>query len=130
MRVLMIGAGGVGAAAAGIAARRAFFDLWVVADYDAQRADAVAQGIPDPRTRRLNRTSTLRPGLPAPRRIHPSALPRPLSVPAPSASSCARCQALVGGAGVGNRRGSGSTAREVVSGAGAARRRGSGRGCG
>lgn len=49
MRVLMIGAGGVGAAATGIAARRAFFDLWVVADYDAKRADALADSIPDPR---------------------------------------------------------------------------------
>ena len=38
MRVLMIGAGGVGDAAARIAADRDFFDRWVVADYDLERA--------------------------------------------------------------------------------------------
>jgi saccharopine dehydrogenase (NAD+, L-lysine-forming) len=38
MRILMVGAGGVGSAAAGIAARRDFFDLFVVADYDLDRA--------------------------------------------------------------------------------------------
>ncbi len=39
MRVLMVGAGGVGTAAAGIAARRDYFDAWVVADYDVGRAE-------------------------------------------------------------------------------------------
>jgi len=39
MRVLLVGAGGVGAAATGIAARRDFFDLFVVADYDRVRAE-------------------------------------------------------------------------------------------
>ena len=34
MRVLMVGAGGVGDAAARIAAERDFFEAWVVADYD------------------------------------------------------------------------------------------------
>ena len=34
MRVLMVGAGGVGDAAARIAAERPFFESWVVADYD------------------------------------------------------------------------------------------------
>ncbi len=38
LRVLMIGAGGVGDAAARIAAERDFFDLWVVADHDHARA--------------------------------------------------------------------------------------------
>ena len=38
MRVLVVGAGGVGAAAVGIAARRDFFERVVVADYDADRA--------------------------------------------------------------------------------------------
>jgi len=38
MRVLVIGAGGVGSAAAGIAARRDFFETWVVADYDPARS--------------------------------------------------------------------------------------------
>ena len=40
MRVLMIGAGGVGDAAAKIAAERDFFELWVVADYSLERAEA------------------------------------------------------------------------------------------
>ncbi|MGB4835952.1 MAG: saccharopine dehydrogenase NADP-binding domain-containing protein, partial [Nostocoides sp.] len=38
MRVLMIGAGGVGDAAAKIAVERDFFDAFVVADYDLARA--------------------------------------------------------------------------------------------
>ena len=42
MRILLIGAGGVGAAAAGIAARRSFFDIFVVADYLFDRASAAA----------------------------------------------------------------------------------------
>jgi saccharopine dehydrogenase-like NADP-dependent oxidoreductase len=42
MRILLIGAGGVGAAATGIARRRAFFEQFVVADHDEARArDAV-----------------------------------------------------------------------------------------
>jgi saccharopine dehydrogenase-like NADP-dependent oxidoreductase len=47
MRVLLVGAGGVGSAAVGIAARRQFFDKWVVADYDmarAQRAVSTVDG--------------------------------------------------------------------------------------
>ncbi len=40
MRVLMIGAGGVGDAAAKIAAERDFFDLWVVADHALERAES------------------------------------------------------------------------------------------
>jgi glycine/D-amino acid oxidase-like deaminating enzyme len=39
MRILLVGAGGVGAAATGIAARRTFFERFVVADYDAGRAE-------------------------------------------------------------------------------------------
>jgi len=38
MRVLLVGAGGVGSAAVGIAARRDFFEQCVVADYDLARA--------------------------------------------------------------------------------------------
>jgi len=49
VRVLMIGAGGVGQAAALIAARRDFYDLWLVADYDGARASSLANGIPDSR---------------------------------------------------------------------------------
>ena len=39
MRVLMVGSGGVGDAAARIASERDFFELWVVADYDQSRAE-------------------------------------------------------------------------------------------
>ncbi|GAA4108356.1 saccharopine dehydrogenase C-terminal domain-containing protein [Knoellia locipacati] len=40
MRILMVGAGGVGDAAARIAVARDFFELFVVADYDLARAEA------------------------------------------------------------------------------------------
>ncbi len=44
MRILLVGAGGVGSAVVPIAARRTFFETMVVADYDLARADrAVAQ---------------------------------------------------------------------------------------
>src|SRR6266481_2656867 len=46
MRVLLIGAGGVGTAAVGIAARRDFFERWVVADYDLTRARAAVSTVP------------------------------------------------------------------------------------
>jgi saccharopine dehydrogenase (NAD+, L-lysine forming) len=49
MRVLMVGAGGVGSAAAKIAARRSFFEQWVVTDYDQARAAAVVDGLGDDR---------------------------------------------------------------------------------
>ncbi len=49
MRILMVGAGGVGAAAAGIAARRAFFDAWVVADYDLAKAERTVAALGDDR---------------------------------------------------------------------------------
>ncbi|HEX4017223.1 MAG TPA: saccharopine dehydrogenase C-terminal domain-containing protein [Frankiaceae bacterium] len=49
MRVLSVGAGGVGSAAAKIAARRPFFDSWVVADYDLARAERAASEAGDPR---------------------------------------------------------------------------------
>ncbi len=45
MRILLVGAGGVGSAAVRIAARRDFFEHLVVADYDLARAEAaVAAG--------------------------------------------------------------------------------------
>ncbi|MET0641303.1 MAG: saccharopine dehydrogenase NADP-binding domain-containing protein, partial [Jiangellaceae bacterium] len=51
MRVLLVGAGGVGDAFAQIAARRAFFDRLVIADYDITRAErtvaAVSRRHPD-----------------------------------------------------------------------------------
>jgi len=49
MRILLIGAGGVGAAATGIAVRRDFFDRFVVADYDAARAAAAVAAVDDAR---------------------------------------------------------------------------------
>ncbi len=42
MRILLVGAGGVGAAFTAIAARRDFYDEIVVADYDRSRADRAA----------------------------------------------------------------------------------------
>jgi saccharopine dehydrogenase-like NADP-dependent oxidoreductase len=46
MRILLIGAGGVGAAFASIAARRDFFEHLVVADYDLARAEKAASADP------------------------------------------------------------------------------------
>ncbi|UXY25797.1 saccharopine dehydrogenase family protein [Streptomyces sp. HUAS TT20] len=45
MRVLLVGAGGVGTAITRIAARRPFFDLMVVADYDLARAEAAVAAL-------------------------------------------------------------------------------------
>ncbi|HEY8239104.1 MAG TPA: saccharopine dehydrogenase NADP-binding domain-containing protein, partial [Candidatus Limnocylindrales bacterium] len=49
MRILVIGAGGVGSAVVPTAIRRDFFEHLVVADYDAGRANAVAARAADPR---------------------------------------------------------------------------------
>ncbi len=49
MRILMVGAGGVGSAAAKIAARRAFFEAFVVSDYDEARAERVVGELGDER---------------------------------------------------------------------------------
>ncbi len=49
MRVLIVGAGGVGSAAARIAARRDFFEHAVVADYDLRRATAAVEAVGDAR---------------------------------------------------------------------------------
>ena len=49
MRILLIGAGGVGGALVPIAARRDFFEHLVVADYDADRARRLVDRIADPR---------------------------------------------------------------------------------
>ncbi len=49
MRILIIGAGGVGTAAALIAARRDFFEQIIVADYDVNRARAAVARVGDPR---------------------------------------------------------------------------------
>ncbi|MFG2113328.1 saccharopine dehydrogenase family protein [Streptomyces sp. NPDC048718] len=47
MRVLLVGAGGVGTAITRIAARRTFFDHIVVADYDLSRAEAAVAALGD-----------------------------------------------------------------------------------
>ena len=49
MRVLVIGAGGVGAAAAAVAARRDFFERMILVDVDATRAQAAADRVGDRR---------------------------------------------------------------------------------
>ncbi|MFM7271354.1 MAG: saccharopine dehydrogenase family protein [Actinomycetes bacterium] len=49
MRILVVGAGGVGGAIATAAARREFFEHCTIADIDGVRAAAVAEGTGDPR---------------------------------------------------------------------------------
>ncbi len=49
MRVLLVGAGGVGSAVVPIAARRNFFETMVVADYDRSRAERAVAQVDDPR---------------------------------------------------------------------------------
>ena len=49
MRIILVGAGGVGDAFARIAARRPFFESCVVADYDAARAERTVAAVGDPR---------------------------------------------------------------------------------
>jgi saccharopine dehydrogenase (NAD+, L-lysine-forming) len=50
MRILVVGAGGVGSAIASIAARRAYFDRLVIADIDLSRAERAVAGVDgDPR---------------------------------------------------------------------------------
>jgi len=49
MRILLVGAGGVGAAFCAIAARRDFFDLLVVSDYDESRAAHAVRAAGDAR---------------------------------------------------------------------------------
>ena len=51
MRILLVGAGGVGTAITRIAARRPFFDEMVVADYDLARAEAAVAAAGDDRFR-------------------------------------------------------------------------------
>jgi saccharopine dehydrogenase-like NADP-dependent oxidoreductase len=53
MRVLIVGAGGVGSAAVGIAARRPFFEHCVVADYDATRAQRAVDALAPAERRRF-----------------------------------------------------------------------------
>src|SRR5450432_245916 len=49
MRILLVGAGGVGGAITGIAARRPFFDAMIVADYAESKAQRAAARTGDPR---------------------------------------------------------------------------------
>ena len=49
MRILLVGAGGVGSAVVPIAARRDFFETMVVADYDEGRARRVVDNASDSR---------------------------------------------------------------------------------
>ncbi|MQY15967.1 Carboxynorspermidine synthase [Streptomyces sp. RB5] len=48
MRILLVGAGGVGTAITRIAVRRDFFEAMVVADYDLTRAEAAVAAVEDP----------------------------------------------------------------------------------
>ena len=49
MRILLVGSGGVGSAFTGIAARRDFFELCVVSDYDQARAQKAVDALADER---------------------------------------------------------------------------------
>jgi len=49
MRILLVGAGGVGGAITAIAARREFVDLLVVADFDPARSEKAVAAVGDPR---------------------------------------------------------------------------------
>ncbi|MBG6224603.1 saccharopine dehydrogenase-like NADP-dependent oxidoreductase [Arthrobacter sp. CAN_A2] len=49
MRILIVGTGGVGSAAARIAVRRSFFELLVVSDYDPARPQRLVEELGDPR---------------------------------------------------------------------------------
>src|SRR5688572_12932350 len=49
MRILMVGAGGVGSAVAAIAARRDFVERLVISDYDLARAEKAVAAAGDPR---------------------------------------------------------------------------------
>ena len=49
MRILLVGAGGVGGAVTAIAARRPFVECLVVADYDQARAEKAVSAVGDPR---------------------------------------------------------------------------------
>jgi saccharopine dehydrogenase-like NADP-dependent oxidoreductase len=49
MRILLVGAGGVGSAVVPIAARRSFFEAMVVADYDKSRAERAVGQVDDAR---------------------------------------------------------------------------------
>jgi saccharopine dehydrogenase-like NADP-dependent oxidoreductase len=51
MRILLVGAGGVGSAITRIAARRSFFDHMIVADYDLARAEAAVAALGGAQTR-------------------------------------------------------------------------------
>lgn len=57
MRILIVGSGGVGGAAALIAADRDFYELLVLADYDEERAGAAADAA---RARRPDRADRVR----------------------------------------------------------------------
>jgi saccharopine dehydrogenase (NAD+, L-lysine forming) len=58
VRILLVGAGGVGGAAAAIAVRRDFVECLVVADYDLDRARAVVDRLGDPRLRAIRLDAT------------------------------------------------------------------------
>ena len=69
MKILLVGAGGVGAAFTAIAARRDFFETIVVADYDPARAEKAA---------RCRRPVRRRAGRRLRRRVGVGAVPRAL----------------------------------------------------
>src|SRR6187401_2297501 len=61
MRILVVGAGGVGSAVVPIAVRRDFFERMVVADYDVGRAEQAVARFPDDRRLTAARVDASRP---------------------------------------------------------------------
>ena len=55
MKILLVGAGGVGSAFCAIAKRRDFFDQIVVADYDQASAQRAVDAVADPAGQRRTR---------------------------------------------------------------------------
>jgi saccharopine dehydrogenase-like NADP-dependent oxidoreductase len=60
MRILLLGAGGVGSAFCSIASRRDFFDHIVVSDYDESRAGRAADAVGDGRFSAARRSTRRR----------------------------------------------------------------------
>ena len=87
MRILVVGAGGVGSAVVPIAVRRDFFERMVVADYDVGRAERAVARFPDDRAGSPRRRSTRLAPRTSPRSAASTRSPTS-STPSTRASSC------------------------------------------
>src|SRR6476619_6447951 len=98
MRILLVGAGGVGSAIVAIAARREFAEAVVVADYDLARAEKAVAAVGDPRF------SAIRADVSGHGDVPVAPAPRP---PPGAARGQARRRAVRDGRGMGGRRAAG-----------------------